>query len=750
MGRNRILAPVILLVAVGALAGAIWLANRGATGVLPTVAELDNASQRAGDDSPLALPGAEPGDETPAPERTPDPTPATKTPAPTQPELHVPDYGPDIRRGGGFVDLELFESTGARMDVTGFEASLQRAVGDCWVEEVAIVDTRSNVVRCVGLGLAGLEPTGLEPGSYEVTLTSERKGCVRYRFEVARNERRTDRVELPVWTRTVSFTFVKPDGSPVGWIQEFPKVITTSKALEPVGHPRVGPLEFRRPPTEPDEELPPGRGGGGFGGSGWYEMHRPGKDPPRYATDDGRWWVTVLAGCDNQVCFHFDEKLWGQQSYSFTDDFTVTDAQTVVLETVEGFDEKVFEPGHVATGYEPGNRGILSPVPPARVDFRGDPVPRGRTRLLLTINAPCDVSVRLNWTKEKRTDRLKFEDGVHWIEFDDRPTCDVTFDLPGNLNTLTDSLDVSPGGLIHLERTLPVRVLELGGTGLTPTLEAFAHSWCVKLDRKQGDPETFAFQNRDGRWQGLALHTEPGEFTACHITLSGAHDYYVPPPQTRTTITDKGNSYFYSRRRSYGFSSSTPSTPLAISESLDAPEDPLKAFALRPDWRDVLVLRAVDEHGAGLPSIRGLVLAYKDDEIAGQVRERCAAQPTHPTIERADAFEYTATLEAQEAGAQPDALRRLIGEASYNAFETNAQRLWFARHGAWYHTRTHLSGDDQGYVVQPATGLQAGELYVLYLWSRSRDDLRPDRRIVFKAADGVTDLGAIHLPTYSD
>ena len=71
------------------------------------------------------------------------------------------------------------------------------------------------------------------------------------------------------------------------------------------------------------------------------------------------------------------------------------------------------------------------------------------------------------------------------------------------------------------------------------------------------------------------------------------------------------------------------------------------------------------------------------------------------------------------------------------------QRL--RKHGAWYDTRNHACGDHHGYLTMSAQDIKPGQRYVLYLWSASRDDLEPDRRIVFEAQTGITDLGAIVL-----
>lgn len=107
-------------------------------------------------------------------------------------------------------------------------------------------------------------------------------------------------------------------------------------------------------------------------------------------------------------------------------------------------------------------------------------------------------------------------------------------------------------------------------------------------------------------------------------------------------------------------------------------------------------------------------------------------------------------MQLQQAVQEPTEtrLRALLGDTVFEAFETDAQRLWFARNGAWYDVARPVRTDDHGYVATQDLTPVPGKVYVLYLWSRSRDASYPDARIVFEAGPGVTDLGVIRLPSY--
>ena len=171
----------------------------------------------------------------------------------------------------------------------------------------------------------------------------------------------------------------------------------------------------------------------------------------------------------------------------------------------------------------------------------------------------------------------------------------------------------------------------------------------------------------------------------------------------------------------------------------------LRGGNIQPRLDNAFCLRAVGDQGEGLPWVAGVIFEYAHDQTAQQVRQVLARHDLR--IEPQDYAAYAAALAAAEAAPTETGLRELLG-AAYDRFETDRQRLWFARQGAWYGQGNRAFGDEHGYIATQKLKLEPGKVYVLYLWSQSRDDNRPDARVVFKAAQGVTDLGAIALPSY--
>ena len=141
--------------------------------------------------------------------------------------------------------------------------------------------------------------------------------------------------------------------------------------------------------------------------------------------------------------------------------------------------------------------------------------------------------------------------------------------------------------------------------------------------------------------------------------------------------------------------------------------------------------------------MEGTLLAFEQDAASRRLRKHWMGS----AAEMEECYELLCKLAAKDVEAgHPDALR--LNELLEKLADP-ASREWLRREGAWYSTRSRLFSSDHGY-MNLETGLVPGKRYVLYLWSRSRDEMTPDRRIDFVAAEGITDLGVVILPGYGD
>lgn len=163
-----------------------------------------------------------------------------------------------------------------------------------------------------------------------------------------------------------------------------------------------------------------------------------------------------------------------------------------------------------------------------------------------------------------------------------------------------------------------------------------------------------------------------------------------------------------------------------------------------------LCLRAVSPGRGGLSHVCLALHPLEEDAVAQRLRakeqELGQERPNIVYLDR----DTAAKLAAADDKTSDNELRDWLGETIYDALGERDLRLRFGKFGAWYDSRQQLESNEHGYVIAPQCRLEAGKQYVLYLWSRSRDDLKPDKRIVFTAGKDVTDLGAIELPWFEE
>lgn len=162
----------------------------------------------------------------------------------------------------------------------------------------------------------------------------------------------------------------------------------------------------------------------------------------------------------------------------------------------------------------------------------------------------------------------------------------------------------------------------------------------------------------------------------------------------------------------------------------------------------MLILRAVGPNGEGLPWVEASLVAEDDDPVAQRMLEVArgiAKDGRRNALERGWVHGLGNYSPAEDLA--DTAVVEALGNETSAAFPTRDMRLRLYREGAWYSTRRRATSDVHGYIVYPGAHLSPGRRYVLYLWSRSRNDLQPDGRIVFQTARGVTDLGVVRLPT---
>ncbi|MBX3459959.1 MAG: hypothetical protein KF696_08330 [Planctomycetes bacterium] len=162
-----------------------------------------------------------------------------------------------------------------------------------------------------------------------------------------------------------------------------------------------------------------------------------------------------------------------------------------------------------------------------------------------------------------------------------------------------------------------------------------------------------------------------------------------------------------------------------------------------------LFFRVVGRDGSPVRFAEATVHTLQEDRVA----------QTLLAIERKlhDAGKRPAPADTLSADAQDDMrsafthddegfIERALGREVFEALQNKENRLHYGLYGAWYNSHWRLDADEDGFVITQMHQLEKDKTYVLYVWGDSRDDLKPDLRILVRGQGDCTDLGVIRLP----
>lgn len=741
---DRLRVPLLILLLAGAGLAA-WLlsaphANQSAS---PTAAELPDLNADSGlplTGHPLVdargttgnAAGEVPGGQAKAGEGQPGPEPAVEQPA--QPPLEVtepvltPIYGPAVQRGGAVASFNLVDAKDQPLIVDDVSLELWRRVGVRWISERVRWTPESRTIWCRGSGDAGLEP-----GEYELEVRSKVYGSFRHTFRVNKEERLDSVLRFETWRRIVCFDFRQIDGKPANWIRSAPTITAEAPGMEVLKRTGEPGQILREPPPRPVMGGGGGRGGrGGFayrrarGGGGYREF--------KTATDGGRYYVPVIAGIENTVSFGFTEA-WGTDKREFVNLFTGPewDSYPVTLELVHDFDQLTAEWNEIGTA-DPGARSLLNWVeqrlnPPA-ID---DPSAVANCRLVLELEAPAGVSPVYAvagpgdaWELSRLMTRRQ---GLYYVDALAGQTVWFGFRYQDKLvgDPESHTFGEDPELRVHRIKRNPVaRMVATPAWDHSPTLQACVIETVLGISVRNMDKLDY--------WKLDLSKPEYPVFEALRAQLrdkDGAED-------VRLDWRFNGDA---------AVTSSNEMDDRNTGEFADA----LDRGDLRPPKLAGLVLRAIGPEQEGLPWVEASVVDYEQDERARRLRDvetALAGEGKRPKLGASFGEAFYSEIQAEKADAE--FMRGHVGDEFLKLTSEPDDLDYYARCGAWYNSHRRLKSDSKGYMLARGFRLTEGRVYVLYLWSNSRNDLQPDARVVFKAEGDLTDLGAILLPTYTE
>ena len=158
--------------------------------------------------------------------------------------------------------------------------------------------------------------------------------------------------------------------------------------------------------------------------------------------------------------------------------------------------------------------------------------------------------------------------------------------------------------------------------------------------------------------------------------------------------------------------------------------------------------RLLDAKGRAARFVEVSIFPLSDDEVAQGMRKREVeldeAGKRPPPGASLPEETQQALREAESSGNEAD-VKAVMHADTFASLGKLEYRLRYARFSAWYDSHQRIDGDEDGYLVAPHFTLKDDELYVMYIWHTSRNDLEPDARLVIRGQGETTDLGVIRL-----
>lgn len=347
----------VLLIGLAAcllVAAGLWLISLG-TEHTDSIAFSRTAAGRAADPT-SRQDSLEAGKEAPGLTREESAAGTTSLPA-----LHVPDYGPDLRRPSARAVFDLRDARGEMLEpAVPIGVELRRKVGEDWVSHPVSLVPEASRVLCDRPG-----GTGLPPGDYELDVRAGPYGALREPFTLLRDDLLQRTLAFPHWRRIIRLEVQDNLGRPLARITQAPEYVYEIEDPAPTLHYLS---RSRR---------------------GWEAY---------YETDGGAYFLRVFAGLQAKVKLDVEEERYGRGAIVLESDFSGPEwsAYPIVLQPVPGLHERMDAESWVDVNPDdPGSRSLLAlPIiaPPPRLDPQdlGDML-SGRIRMIVQVDTPIPV-----------------------------------------------------------------------------------------------------------------------------------------------------------------------------------------------------------------------------------------------------------------------------------------------------------------------------------------------------------------------
>ncbi|PCJ56717.1 MAG: hypothetical protein COA79_18100 [Planctomycetota bacterium] len=650
-------------------------------------------------------------------------------------EKWVPLYKNAISRSTSKAYFQILDARGKPLEkyqANRMQVRLWRQINkNQWIEKRIKFDAAKNIIVC-----EGQQKQGLEPGFYSLELDGKGYGQLKFNFNLSKNRDLHGTYFLPNFRKIITIHFIDYNGNNILFTDNVPSY-SFNEVKNPFKSHWHKKRMFLKEPTYDNSRR------GGSGRFVTYKHHTKSytKSYTNYIckTDEGKYYIRVFVGQEGSLNYKFSPLENIAKKFEIKSKFENDRNNEFIIEMN-------------AVKYDPKKTTIR---------LKKD---AGRKSLLknqLTAKEPQSSEVKFNYNATgisyhldnlipklhleykgmrgsvfiKRKDNV-FERNFHSMPYNNdiliRWTDKELFQTNWEVIPLDENLVTYRYDKLDL---IQFRVNLL----LSPTFNKMLMGMYAVTALEKQKAQLFV-KNNQLYFTSYILKNEnkiKTELSNLHLDFKGF--YYEKRSEFR--------NYSYDRpfHRRYLLINNYKNLNLKIPLAVDRKKilkNKDHEITLKP-LSSVLILRLIDEVGVGLPWVESSLVCHDHINTAIGLKriienstEKVFFHNFKPTWNSEKKHSDDKNISEQDL--------KLMGKLK-SLIQNKKALKYILKNKTWYNIYLKGLSDAKGYMTIRSDEIIPGKKYTLFLWSNSKDHLKPDKEITFTAKKGITDLGALKI-----
>lgn len=651
-------------------------------------------------------------------------------------DFHHPLYDRLIVRSRAKAFFVLYDAKGKLLEpnIVNKIRIWRHIRDDLWLEDNAVFNHEKSVIECDGYGRQGLEP-----GSYFVWVDGGGYGALEFNFQINKDEEYHANFQMPHYSKIIAVHFVDSEDRNVEYIKGLPAYISKANAVPTQKFPSKERLVLKGSPEENMKSLQP------IPKDSFQATNKISEDLKKqamikyfstdivYQTNHGKIYLNVFSDQMGEIKFESMNEGFARP-FSFTSNFEDIELVKIVIKKPVQLNAKttiVANDGshnNESKGFNVNKVSLVKKeVIPINVDYKT----KGVNYRLKKSKFPLQLEIQniIGVTETIKEDGFEFQRIFGQTEIEDN--INIRLVDKKAFRSPWEPITLEKGRMIYKEGEFPLQKFKVKFT-LSPTLFEMAKDFA----EVSFSDNSFALEytNSNLFFDSYFVDDSPlfnenvSDLNFNIISKISSLRISARDPQYSSRFLPRGFIYKTDVDALY-------QVPLKINtnEVIKSFDKTIESAPLQ----NVLILRAIDLGVSGLPWVEASLIRFEDRRVALEVKKKMSNSVNYDYLKTLTDKDLNVKLEKE--------MNELVSKKLNQIFPLKEQLNYYLANGSWYNPNARSFSDSAGYLILKSNELIPGKNYVLYLWSRSKDELTPDKEIIFKAKEGITDLGAIRF-----